>query len=144
MAKTQVVEAEQVAPLSQIATAGQPLIAGYEIGEQVVVPYLTLQEGKDVYIRIENEMASDPAFAEDEKDKPEDQRTMVCTVTELVSGESMLMVIPAVVKSAFLEKLDGKYVGEAFAIRKLVEKKSRGRTGQTYFTYSMRRLQPTA
>ena len=88
------------------------LVPGLEIARRVTVPLKLIQTGEEAYLRIEGELSGGE---ESHARKGFDKAMTVCPVIDLLTGESVTLIVSSVLESA-LKRVPGGYVGKSFYV----------------------------
>lgn len=152
---TAVATSNEAAANSVIATRFVP--GSFKLKKRVIVPTLSLQENVPHILRIDSPIIESTYIDPDPK-KAKEKPADVCNVTDMQTGVNMLLLVPAVMKSA-LERdyMDNKkvkegdimvnrpvpgterYVGLVFGVQKLIK-----RPGKRYHDIDLAELEESA
>lgn len=106
------------------------------VKRKLILPVLKMEQNKPIYIKVEDKVyvgKNINGTKADQKEKPAD----LCHVTDLETGEMMLIIVPAVVLSVWNEEYpNAGYVGLGFAITKGEKAKEK-----RYFQYTVDELE---
>lgn len=101
---------------------------GFKMKKQVILPTLSLQVNEPRTLIVTGEMYQSNYTDPDPK-KAKEKPATVMPVGDVVTGEAMNLLVPAVMESALSEAYpDGDYVGKTFMVCKMPK-----RPGKRYF-----------
>ena len=136
---------ERIKPMAKTMTekkaeTANQLPAGFTLAKPLLLPNLQLRPNQTAYVYVMETMEVQAKFAEQAKAEGKDAADVAPSmkVIDLETMTRRTLVVPAVIRSAFNEELQGDYVGKAFAITKSADKK--GQSGRQYFTYQLSEL----
>lgn len=110
------------------ANLGAMIAPGFKVTRQVILPTLSLQVNEPVTLIVTGKMYQS-TYTDPDPKKQKEKPATVMPVGNVVTGEAMNLLVPAVMESALSESYpDGDYVGKTFMVCKMPK-----RPGKRYF-----------
>lgn len=110
----------------------------FEVVKNVTLPILKLEQGKTVYVKIEDYKERESVEVDKKTGEQSTKTILIADVVNLETGENMQIVVSSVLNSVLSrEYLNMDFIGRNFAITK-GEKKGSG--ANAYFLYSVQEI----
>lgn len=129
-------EASKQTAIAPISANPATVAAGFRVKRNVILPTLSPQVNQPLILRIDDEIRTSTYVDPDPK-KAKEKPADICSVTDMQTGVQSILLVPAVMKSAFdRDYSDGSYVGKVFGVQKLPK-----RPGKRYFDVQLVELE---
>lgn len=120
----------------------QKMAGRFKVLKTVSLPLKSLAEGDLAHVKMETAIRLGEKLKGKANEKKEPAH--LANVIDLDTGEEMLMIIPAVLKSSLEDNYkDESYVGKAFQITHLGKKAKGGAADEGYNLYKILEIDPT-